>query len=65
MIYRSSGVKADSENTGFGYREFARYDVGGYPETTAGSAAPPTAPVAKYLPRTLAAVARRAGRQPS
>jgi hypothetical protein len=29
MIYRSSGIKADSENTGFRYREFIRYDATG------------------------------------
>ena len=31
MISQPNGTKADSENTGFGYREFTRYDVSRLP----------------------------------
>ena len=54
MISQPNGTKADSENTGFGYREFTRYDVSGLTNDHGRfSHRTATEPVAKYLPRVL------------
>jgi hypothetical protein len=63
MISQPNGAEADSENTGFGYLEFIRYDVSRLLMTAAGSAAPPHHAGRELPPAGRQAVARGVGRQ--
>ena len=64
MTSQPNDTKADSENTGFGYLEFIRYDVSRLLMTAAGSAAPPHRADREVPPEGRRAMARGADRQP-